>query len=78
MKSEGELEKLQARNQELKRKVDDLNMALHDMGRENQNLQVGSHFWNLNLQVGHILKLEHTGRFTFWNLNLQVGSHSET
>jgi len=43
MKSEGELEKLQARNQELKRKVDDLNMALHDMGRENQNLQVRSH-----------------------------------
>lgn len=40
LKSEAEFEKIQQKNQELKRKVEDMTTALHEMGRENQSLQV--------------------------------------
>lgn len=42
VKSEGECEKLQQKSLDLKRKVDDMTTALHEMGRENQSLQVNS------------------------------------
>ncbi|XP_060565596.1 early endosome antigen 1-like [Ruditapes philippinarum] len=40
VKSEGECEKLQQKSLDLKRKVDDMTTALHEMGRENQSLQI--------------------------------------
>jgi len=40
LKCETEFEKIQQKNQDLKRKVEDMNTALHEMGRENQSLQV--------------------------------------
>ena len=41
LKSEGENEKLQAKGLDLKRKLDDTQAALQEIGRENQSLQVG-------------------------------------
>ena len=38
--SEGELEKLREKNNEMRRKLDDTQAALHELGRENQSLQV--------------------------------------
>ena len=38
--SEGELEKLREKNSEMRRKLDDTQAALHELGRENQSLQV--------------------------------------
>lgn len=40
MKGEGEIEKLQAKVVELRRKVDDTTAAMQELGRENQSLQV--------------------------------------
>lgn len=40
MKGEGEIEKLQAKVVELRRKLDDTTAAMQELGRENQSLQV--------------------------------------
>ena len=40
LKSEGEFEKVQTKSLELKRKLDDSQAALQEIGRENQSLQV--------------------------------------
>lgn len=39
--AEGEVERLSAHLTELRRKLDDSTAAIHELGRENQNLQVG-------------------------------------
>lgn len=41
VKGEGEIEKLQAKVVELRRKLDDTTAAMQELGRENQSLQVG-------------------------------------
>ena len=38
--SEGELEKLRDKTNDMRRKLDDAQAALHELGRENQSLQV--------------------------------------
>ena len=38
--SEGELEKLREQKNEMRKKLDDAQAALHELGRENQSLQV--------------------------------------
>ena len=43
--SEGETEKLREKTTELRRKLDDTQAALHEMGRENQSLQVRIELW---------------------------------
>lgn len=45
VKGEGEIEKLQAKAVELRRKVEDTTAAMQELGRENQSLQVsqGTH-----------------------------------
>lgn len=40
VKGEGEIEKLQAKVVELRRKLDDTTAAMQELGRENQSLQV--------------------------------------
>lgn len=40
VKGEGEIEKLQAKLVELRRKLDDTTAAMQELGRENQSLQV--------------------------------------
>lgn len=40
MKDEGEIEKLQAKVVEMRRKLDDTTAAMQELGRENQSLQV--------------------------------------
>lgn len=40
VKGEGEIEKLQSKVVELRRKVDDTTAAMQELGRENQSLQV--------------------------------------
>lgn len=41
VKGEGEIEKLQTKVVELRRKLDDTTAAMQELGRENQSLQVG-------------------------------------
>ena len=52
--SEGELEKLREKNNEMRRKLDDTQAALHELGRENQSLQVSlvtfPIFWCFNIE----------------------------
>lgn len=40
VKGEGEIEKLQSKMVELRRKLDDTTAAMQELGRENQSLQV--------------------------------------
>ena len=40
VKGEGEIEKLQTKVVELRRKLDDTTAAMQELGRENQSLQV--------------------------------------
>ena len=40
MKGEGEIEKLQTKVVEMRRKLDDTTAAMQELGRENQSLQV--------------------------------------
>jgi len=40
IKSEGEIEKLQAKLVEMKKKLDNTTAAMQELGRENQSLQV--------------------------------------
>lgn len=40
MSNEKDVEKLQAKNAELRRKLDDAQAAMHELGRENQALQI--------------------------------------
>ncbi|XP_039617477.1 early endosome antigen 1 isoform X2 [Polypterus senegalus] len=40
LKSEGEIEKLQNKNAEMRRKLDDTTAAMQELGRENQTLQI--------------------------------------
>ena len=40
VKGEGEIEKLQAKVMEIRRKLDDTTAAMQELGRENQSLQV--------------------------------------
>lgn len=42
VKGEGEIEKLQSKVVELRRKLDDTTAAMQELGRENQSLQVCS------------------------------------
>lgn len=42
VKGEGEIEKLQAKVVELRRKLDDTTAAMQELGRENQSLQVST------------------------------------
>ncbi len=40
LSSEAELDKLREKNAEMRRRLDDATAALHELGRENQSLQV--------------------------------------
>lgn len=51
LKGEGEIEKLQAKVVELRRKLEDTTAAMQELGRENQSLQVSREtFANLKLR----------------------------
>lgn len=51
LKGEGEIEKLQAKVVELRRKLEDTTAAMQELGRENQSLQVSREtFANLKLE----------------------------
>lgn len=51
VKGEGEIEKLQAKVVELRRKLDDTTAAMQELGRENQSLQVGNKTPHILLEV---------------------------
>ena len=53
--SEGELEKLREKNSEMRRKLDDTQAALHELGRENQSLQVSIVLSTYGLEVSFVL-----------------------
>jgi len=53
VKGEGEMEKLQAKVVELRRKLDDTTAAMQELGRENQSLQVScstSRCWSCKIR----------------------------
>lgn len=51
IKSEGEIEKLQAKLVEMKKKLDNTTAAMQELGRENQSLQVEFDLKLLNLLI---------------------------
>lgn len=53
VKGEGEIEKLQAKVVELRRKLDDTTAAMQELGRENQSLQVSSQTLDVLLEIVH-------------------------
>ena len=51
IKSEGEIEKLQSKLVEMKKKLDNTTAAMQELGRENQSLQVQFDFKQSNLLI---------------------------
>lgn len=57
VKGEGEIEKLQTKVVELRRKLDDTTAAMQELGRENQSLQVSWETFSVQKQRRNLLTL---------------------
>lgn len=65
IKSEGEIEKLQSKLVEMKKKLDNTTAAMQELGRENQSLQVSFDFKQLNLLILSVGLVRNEGCVTF-------------
>lgn len=66
IKSEGEIEKLQAKLVEMKKKLDNTTAAMQELGRENQSLQVLFDLKQLNLLIPCVGTSESFKFVSYW------------